>query len=271
MTLDALVFDVDGTVAETEDLHRRAFNLAFARHGIELSWNAREYRRLLGVAGGKERIARSLAEHETPLPAQDIARIHATKTAIYTELLAAEGAPWRPGVLRLMRDARRRGVPLAIATTTTEANLDPLFSPVMGAEWRSAFAAVVAGDAVARKKPAPDAYLRVIQLLGARAAHCIVFEDSTAGVRSARGAGCIVVATPSAWLADDDLREADLRLQHLGDFGALWEQKHPLLRERWLSFQGLESWYRLYMEPALIAEPRRAIRPAGARAGQSRM
>lgn len=262
MNLDALVFDVDGTVAETEDLHRRAFNLAFARSGVPLAWDAREYRRLLKVAGGKERIARSLAEHEKPLPAPDIARIHAAKTIIYAELLGAEGAPWRPGVLRLMRDAGRRGVPLAIATTTTEANLDPLFKPVMGMGWRRAFAAIVAGDAVARKKPAPDAYLLVVRQLGIRAARCVVFEDSAAGIRSARGAGCVVVSTRSAWLPDDDLRQADLQLQHLGDFGALWEREHPLLRERWLSFKGLEAWYRRHMEPALVAEPRWPPRPA---------
>lgn len=244
MTLDALAFDVDGTVAETEDLHRRAFNLAFSQHGVSIAWDATEYRKLLKVTGGKERIARSLAEHGIRLPAPQIAELHATKTAAYERLLATEGATWRPGVLRIMRAARERGVPIAIATTTTEANLDPLFRTVMGPQWRSAFAAIVAGDAVALKKPAPDVYLQVVRQLGIAAPRCVAFEDSAAGVRSARAAGCVVVATRSAWLADDDLSGADLHLEHLGDLGELWENEHPLLRERWLTLDGLESWHR---------------------------
>jgi len=242
--LDALLFDVDGTVAETEGVHRRAFNLAFARHGIDIAWDAREYRRLLRVHGGKERIGRSLAEHETPLAREEIARIHATKTAIYESLLAAEGAAWRPGIARLMGEARRRGLRLAIVTTTTEANLDPLFAPVMGRGWRAAFDAIVAGDAVARKKPAPDGYLEVLKRLGARARRCVAFEDSAPGVQAARDAGCPVVSTRSRWLADDDLRAADLQLEHLGDVGMLWEREHPLLRQRWLSAKALIAWHR---------------------------
>lgn len=254
--LEAIIFDVDGTVAETEDLHRRAFNLAFSRHGVDLAWDAREYRRLLRVAGGKERIARSLAEHEMPRPLAGIAAIHATKTELYTSMLAAEGVPWRPGVLRLMREARRIGLRLAIATTTTEANLEPLFGPVLGSGWRRSFAAVAAGDAVARKKPAPDIYLEVLKRLGAKAARCAAFEDSAAGVRAARDAGCLVVATRSRWLPDDDLGDADLQLEHLGDIGALWEREHPLVREQWLSAKGLVAWHRRHVDAGSAAEPR---------------
>ena len=241
--LDALLFDVDGTVAETESLHRRAFNLAFDRHALGLRWDAREYRRLLRVHGGKERIGRSLAEHEMPRPSEDIARVHATKTAIYEAILAAEGAPWRPGIERLMSEAKRRGIRLAIATTTTEANLEPLFAPVLGRSWRNSFAAIVAGDAVAHKKPAPDIYVEVVKRLQTKPERCIAFEDSAAGVASARAAGCFVVATRSDWLSADDLREADLQIEHLGDPGCLWDQQHPALRRRWLSVKALIAWH----------------------------
>lgn len=240
--LEAFIFDVDGTVAETEALHRRAFNLAFERHGIDLAWDPKEYRRLLGVHGGKERIARSLAEHEMPLPLAEIARVHATKTSIYESLLSEEGAPWRPGVGRLMGEARRRGLRLAIATTTTEANLEPLFAPALGRAWRDSFAAIVAGDAVPRKKPAPDIYVEAVKRLGTRPERCIAFEDSAAGVASARAAGCLVVATRSDWLAGDDLRDAHLQVENFGDPGHLWEQEHPALRQRWLSAKGLIAW-----------------------------
>jgi len=241
--VEALIFDVDGTVAETEGLHRRAFNLAFEQHGLDVRWDEREYRRLLRVHGGKERIARSLAEHEEPRPLAEIAAIHATKTRIYDELLHAEGVPWRPGVRRLMGEAKRAGLRLALATTTSEANLDPLFAPVLGPGWRRQFDAVLAGDAVARKKPAPDVYLETLKRLGLRPDQAIAFEDSRAGVEAARAAGIAVVAAPSRWLAGDDLSGADLVLEHLGDAGELWDASHPTLRKRWLSARELMAWH----------------------------
>lgn len=242
--LEALIFDVDGTVAETEDLHRRAFNLAFSRHGLDLRWEPREYRRLLAVHGGKERIARALAEREEPRSAAAVAQIHATKTRIYEELLRAEGAPWRTGVRRLMDEARRAGLRLALATTTTEANLDPLFAPVFGTAWRARFEAIVAGDAVARKKPAPDVYQETLRRLRARPADAVAFEDSRAGVEAAQRAGVFVFAVPSRWLPHDDLSCADLVLDHLGDAGELWSSNHPTLGQRWLSAKALLRWHR---------------------------
>ena len=265
--LDALLFDVDGTVAETEDVHRRAFNLAFARHGIDIAWDAREYRRLLRIHGGKERIGRSLAEHEMPRPKEEIACIHASKTAIYESLLAAEGAPWRPGVARLMGEALRRGLRLAIVTTTTEANLDPLFSPVIGRDWRLCFSAVLAGDVVAHKKPAPDIYREAARRLGTLPKDCIAFEDSTAGVASARAAGCYVVATPSEWLAGDDLHGAHLQVPHLGDPGRLWDTEHALLRRRWVSVKDLVAWHARH-EPS---EAPRSSSPTYVPGARSRM
>lgn len=242
--LEALIFDVDGTVAETEDLHRRAFNLAFGLHEVELAWDAREYRRLLRVHGGKERIVRALAELGVHRQAEELAAIHASKTRFYTMLLAAGGVRWRPGVRRLMDEAQQAGLGLALATTTTQANLEPLFAPVMGAGWRARFAAIVAGDTVPRKKPAPDVYLEVLRRLRVSAECAVAFEDSAAGVSAARGAGLAVIATPSAWLPCDDLSGSELVLDHLGDAGRLWDPCHPLLRERWLSATALAAWHR---------------------------
>jgi HAD superfamily hydrolase (TIGR01509 family) len=241
--LEALIFDVDGTVAETEDLHRRAFNLAFDLHEVELAWNPVEYRRMLGVHGGKERIARALAEVRGYRPLEEAAAIHASKTRFYTMLLSSRATPWRPGVHRLMEEAWRAGLRIALATTTTQANLEPLFAPVMGAGWRASFAAVVAGDAVPRKKPAPDVYLEALRRMQVPAGRVVAIEDSAAGVESARAAGLAVVATPSAWLAGDDLSGAELVLEHLGDPGRLWDECHPQLRSRWLSAAALAAWH----------------------------
>jgi beta-phosphoglucomutase-like phosphatase (HAD superfamily) len=142
-----------------------------------------------------------------------------------------------------MLESRRQGLRLALATTTTEANLAPLFAPVLGAAWRSNFEAIVAGDAVARKKPAPDVYVEALRRLRSKPDRAVAFEDSAAGVESARAAGLAVIAMRSRWLASDDLSGADLVLEHLGDAGALWEERHPLVRNRWLSVRDLTGWH----------------------------
>jgi len=253
--LEALIFDVDGTVAETEGLHRRAFNLAFERHGLDIRWDEKEYRRLLRVHGGKERIARSAAEHEEPLKATEVAQIHSLKTRIYDELLRAEGLTWRRGVARLMREARRVGLRLALATTTSEANLESLFAPVLGERWRARFDAIVAGDAVTRKKPAPDVYLETLRRLGIASAQAVAFEDSRAGVEAAHAAGIAVVAVPSRWLAGDDLSEADLVLEHFGDAGVLWQRSHPALARRWLSARELAAWHERRSRDVAVRSP----------------
>ncbi len=241
--LEALVFDVDGTVAETEDLHRRAFNLAFREHGVDLAWNASEYRRLLRIHGGKERLARALAMHDSPCSRDAVAALHASKTRHYGALLAAEGVAWRTGVRRVMDEATALGLKLALATTTTEANLQSLFAPSLGPAWRCRFGAIVAGDAVARKKPAPDVYVEVLRRLGIAAGAAVAFEDSTAGVESARRAGLAVIATPSRWLPGDDVGGAGLVLEHLGDADEPWTHDHPLLRMRWMSAKALAAWH----------------------------
>jgi HAD superfamily hydrolase (TIGR01509 family) len=241
--LEALVFDVDGTVAETEDLHRRAFNLAFEEHEVELAWNPAEYRRLLRVAGGRERIARALAELGVWRSPREIAAIHEAKTRHYARLIGARATPWRPGVRRLMGEARMAGVRLAIATTTSQANLDPLFAPILGAAWRKQFAAIVSGDMVPRKKPAPDVYVEALWSMGLEASAAVAFEDSASGVASARGAGLAVVAAPSAWLAGDDLSAADLVVDDLGDPANPWPAVNPQLRQRWLSLGTLSAWH----------------------------
>jgi HAD superfamily hydrolase (TIGR01509 family) len=243
--LEALVFDVDGTVAETEDMHRRAFNLSFARHGLDITWDAREYRRLLAVAGGRERITYAFAQSGRRVGRGEIAAIHESKTHFYGMLVEGERIAWRPGVRRLMEEAWSTGRAVGLATTTSSENLDPLFAPVLGAGWRSRFAAIVTGEMVVRKKPAPDAHLEALRRMGVAASRAVAFEDSATGVAAASAAGITVIATPSEWLPNDDLARADLVLQRgLGDVGHLWDEPHPWLRERWLSIQELAAWHR---------------------------
>ena len=196
--LRALIFDVDGTLAETEEMHREAFNEAFAAAGLDWSWNAALYGRLLKVTGGKERIAHYIAAHQgrPALDAPAIAALHADKTARYTRMVATGKLSLRPGIARLIGEARSSDVRLAIATTTSRANVDALLQATLGEQ---PFEVIAAGDEVAAKKPAPDIYLAALDRLALPASTCLALEDTENGLRSARGAGIACLMTTSLY------------------------------------------------------------------------
>jgi HAD superfamily hydrolase (TIGR01509 family) len=225
VTLEALIFDVDGTLADTEELHRQAFNGAFYEHGLRWNWSPHVYAGLLHLSGGKERIRHYLDNldvdrEERKRIAAQIPDVHATKTRLFTSLVESGRAPLRPGVVRLMREAHEAGIRLAVASTTTPANLEALVSKYLGDDAVGWFSVVAAGDQVANKKPAPDIYLLVLRTLGVNPAECIAFEDSERGLRAAQAAGLYTVVTPTFWTTNEDLASADLHLPHLGDPGA---------------------------------------------------
>jgi HAD superfamily hydrolase (TIGR01509 family) len=202
----ALIFDVDGTLAETEAIHRCAFNAAFREFHIAWYWDRRTYKNLLRVAGGKERID-AFARMQSPpisLPASQLAELHRIKTRHYSRLIGRHACGLRPGVDALIRDALARGQTLAIATTTTLCNVDELLSIALDRNWRNLFAAVVAGDEVSYKKPAPDVYLEVLARLRRPASDCIAIEDSANGLKAASAAGVPVLITRSDYFRDDD-------------------------------------------------------------------
>ncbi|WGS18176.1 MULTISPECIES: HAD family hydrolase [unclassified Bradyrhizobium] len=214
----ALIFDVDGTLAETEEVHRRAFNEAFAEAGLDWSWDKVTYGRLLRVAGGKERIRAFDQRNATPsLTFADIADLHRIKTARYAALIAAGGCPLRPGVRAWLRSARSRGQRLAIATTTSHGNIDALLAVALGLDWADLFETIVAGDDVPRKKPAPDVYVEVLARLGLGPADCIAIEDSGNGLMAASRAGIPAVITRSAYFGEDDFTGALLVVGYLSE------------------------------------------------------
>lgn len=205
-----LIFDVDGTLAETEEVHRQAFNAAFAKAGLAWNWGRGIYKELLQVAGGKERIRAFDRRHggQPPLSDADIAELHRIKTTHYAEIIAAGGCPLRPGIQALLAAARTRGQALAIATTTSRENIDALLAAVLGKDWAGLFAAIVAGDEVPSKKPAPDVYLEVLSRLGVPGSECLAIEDSGNGLIAASAAGIPVLITRSAYFQDDDFSGA---------------------------------------------------------------
>ena len=214
MPLRALIFDVDGTLAETERAgHRVAFNQAFAAAGLPWHWDEQRYDELLRVFGGKERMVRFAEDDDPgflarPGAEQTIAAIHADKTRRYGELIASGAVPLRPGVETLIRDARSEGITLAIATTTAPANVTALLTATLGpgaVEW---FSAIGAGDVVPAKKPAPDIYEWVLDQLGLPAADCLAIEDAHAGLVAACEAGIPTLITPSEHGLHDDFSGA---------------------------------------------------------------
>jgi HAD superfamily hydrolase (TIGR01509 family) len=221
-TFDALVFDVDGTLADTEELHRQAFNEAFFACGIHWRWGPALYADLLQVTGGKERIASFLSQQRVPAAERGrllrlIPQIHATKTRLYQELVALGHLRPRDGVQRLILEARSAGLQLAIASTTSPQNVESLLTSSFGSDALGWFAAIATGDVVAKKKPAPDIYNLALEQLGVPAQRAIAFEDSAIGVRAAKAAGLFTVATPSLWTIGQDFTPADVVLTSLAD------------------------------------------------------
>jgi HAD superfamily hydrolase (TIGR01509 family) len=222
LTFDALVFDVDGTLADTEELHRRAFNEAFFACGVDWRWGPALYAELLQITGGKERIAEYISRRQMPASERGrllrlIPQLHAAKTRIYRELVALGHLHPRAGVVRLMKEARGAGVKLAIASTTSPENVESLLSSSFGKDASRWFSAIASGDVVPKKKPAPDIYNLALEKLGIAPARAIAFEDSAIGVRSAKAAGLFTVATPSLWTIGQDFALADLVLTSLAD------------------------------------------------------
>ncbi len=221
--LQALIFDVDGTLADTErDGHRPAFNRAFEEAGLNWHWDVALYGELLAVTGGKERmrhyIDRFRPDYRQPSDFDAlVARLHVAKTRHYTDMLATGAIPLRDGVRRLLEEARAAGLRLAIATTTTPANVAALLAHSLFPDGESWFEVIGAGDVVPAKKPAPDIYFYVLEKLGLPASDCLAFEDSENGLKASRGAELKTVITVNDYTRDHNFGGASIVLDRLGD------------------------------------------------------
>jgi HAD superfamily hydrolase (TIGR01509 family) len=218
--LQCLIFDVDGTLANTErDGHRVAFNRGFQAAGLDWHWSVDFYGELLAVSGGKERLKyflrQYLPEYQPERELNDfVAYLHQLKTKYYLELMHSGAIGLRPGAKRLIEEAKAAGIILAIATTTSLPNVIALLEKYLDLDW---FAVIAAGDIVPAKKPAPDIYHYVIKRLELNPASAIVVEDSDNGLKSAIAAGLTTVVTVNNYTEQQDFSQAALVLSDLGE------------------------------------------------------
>ena len=220
--LKALLFDVDGTLADTErDGHRVAFNRAFSDAGLDWHWSVEEYGWLLQVTGGKERMHFFIEQRKPPLPEgvdidQMIVELHRAKTRHYTELLGEGQIPLRPGIEPLLREAHESGMRIAIATTTTPENVTALLGNTLGPGSVDWFEVIGAGDVVPHKKPAGDIYTWVMEKMQLEPEECLAFEDSANGVLAVHDAGIdAMIITTNDYTRDHDFNGATTVIDRL--------------------------------------------------------
>ena len=213
--LQALIFDVDGTLADTESAHLAAFNHAFAQVGLGWQWDEALYTELLDISGGKERILHYWKLQNADIQAlngqavQDtINRIHELKTAAYESAVNDGAVSLRPGVLKLMDEALSQGLQMAIATTTSPVNIAALLRHAVGPDWRMNFTAIGDASTAPIKKPHPQVYLQMLAALGLAPAQCLALEDSSNGLRAATAAGLATLITPTGYTAHHDFADA---------------------------------------------------------------
>jgi len=218
-SLDAILWDMDGVLAETErDAHRVAFNTVFESRNLDTVWSVEGYGKLLEVGGGKERMTAhwnavgwpaSLTDLDATAKQERVLEFHLQKTDVFNDLIGQGVVPLRPGVERLIDAAIDAGKTLAVCSTSNERAVTNLVATLLGASRASAMT-IFAGDVVARKKPAPDIYELAVETLKLQKSRCLIVEDSGIGWGAARAAGIACIVTKSVYTAHEDFTGANL-------------------------------------------------------------
>ena len=221
--LKAIIFDVDGTLADTEKAHLQAFNSAFAALNLRWRWSEALYTELLAITGGRERLfhywklyeTADFERHNPDVITTRLNLIHAKKTQFYTRLIRNEGIPLRPGIRELIETAHQQGIKLAIATTTTPQNVQALLETTLGPDWQTFFPIIEDASTASRKKPDPLVYRQALARLGEQPEQCIAIEDSENGVKAAAAAGLRVVVNRTAFTNHQVFDGAFMRYDNL--------------------------------------------------------
>jgi HAD superfamily hydrolase (TIGR01509 family) len=220
--MEALIFDCDGVLVDTErDGHRVAFNMAFAHYGINVEWSIEEYKRLLKIAGGKERMKYFFDETKWPSQFENqeqlILELHKQKTSFFMQLIESGTLPLRSGIKRLVDEAISHNLKMAVCSTSNEKSVRLIVELLLGKERANNFHAILAGDMVSRKKPDPEIYNLCINRLNINPKNCVVVEDSRNGLIAAKAAHFNCLITTNGYTVDEDFGEADMLIDELGD------------------------------------------------------
>jgi beta-phosphoglucomutase-like phosphatase (HAD superfamily) len=209
-----LISDLDGTIVETEDYHRLAYNALFKELGLSQNWSKQDYmNRLQTMGGNKFREVFSWLE----LPEEEYedtkTKLYHQKTKLYAELITADlksgQLGLRPGIRRLFAEVQDAGIPIAIATACVGWAAEQVIEAGLGKVFLQSLAVLCGGESTERKKPHPDIYLLVAEKTGIDPSDCVVLEDTRHGMLAAKSAGMNCLVTPSEFAQDHDLTEAD--------------------------------------------------------------
>lgn len=222
MKLKGIILDVDGTIADTEEIHRQAFNQTFDEFNLNWHWSKSEYHNLLFISGGKERFRKCLNEdkelkNKVKNPGLFIQELHKRKSEHYRSMLASDGIQLRPGIIRLINEAQDKGIQLGIATSSSLANLTTLLNTTLNIDPNELFSSIVTSDTVLDKKPSPVVYQCAIAGLGLTPDTCVAIEDTRNGNLSALNTGLHTIITTHAYTIDNDFTGASLVVNHLGE------------------------------------------------------
>ncbi len=222
MKLKGIIFDVDGTMADTEEIHRQAFNQTFHEFDLNWHWSKSDYHKLLSISGGRERFKQCLNEDQDLKsqiddPGQFIKALHQRKSEHYRAMVASDRIKLRPGIHRLIKEAQASGIQLAVATSSCVANLNTLINVTLNIDPKEIFSMIVSGDTIMDKKPSPIAYQCALAGLGLTPETCVAIEDTKNGNLAAREAGLNTIITTHAYTIDNDFTGASLVVNHLGE------------------------------------------------------
>ena len=218
MKLENIIFDIDGTIADTEDIHRQAFNKAFSEYNLNWHWSREKYHELLFISGGKERIRKCLTEDNTiNIDNNFIKELHKCKSEYYRSMLISADIKLRPGIKRLITEAKNLNIKLGIATNSSGANLTTLIKKNLDTQPEQLFNTIVTSDIALEKKPSPEIYHRALLNLNLSAENCVAIEDTANGNISALTAGLRTIITTHAYTRDNDFNGASLVLNNLGE------------------------------------------------------
>lgn len=217
-SLQAVFWDVDGTLADTElQGHRLAYNRAFKDCGLTWIWDESLYTELLSIPGGRQRMQIYSERVGQGLDSSALDRLRSVKQQHYLNVVASGVVQLRPGVQSLLQELSVSGVKQWIVTSSGKASVEALLRSLSD-DLKEVFEGMVTADDVERHKPNPDPYLRALALSGVPTNNALAIEDSAAGLQSACSASLRCLLTPSSW--DKEWQQVSARAQavvnHLG-------------------------------------------------------